>query len=459
MVFHCQSCNSPIAIDETLRNLSQAQLGLLLSKSGKPAPFSKLSPPQYIPKDRLERFNSLTGSDAVISKDYSERPASYDSHQSYVYVSDDDQEAGLAADSDNKMNPNEDQLPDFSKIKTLDQVFQILLTNQDVNHPMCSECAQLLTQNYKLKFDQSQREKEYYLSFLKKLKEREDGALAGVADEKITRSARELKELHELEQTKLAELEDLEKQHEELTEKLEELTGQLAELNLTELNQIISLKNSLNLDLQVKQSKLDQAKALYNKHLNHLDRLRTLNVYTKLFDILFDQKDNYGRINGFRLGYKVPWPEVNVALGQIVLLLTFLLKRLGVHLEGYKLVPMGSQSYLVKQGKPSGGEDRKTSSVLQLYSSNEFTLGKLFNFNKVDVSMISLLDILSKFEEKLMSIDEGLAFPYTISPKRDAVGGKSIRVTSNGQWTDACRYLLIDLNWILTYASTQNLAG
>lgn len=469
MAFHCQNCKAPIALDDLLANLSEAQGNFLLGKTAKSSLHLPLSPAKYIPQDRLKLAQKAlheADSDSLITKDYS-KPESYDSQKSYVFLSDgedDDEDHQLIKELDGAGDvQNEEQLPDFSKINSLNQVFQILSTNEDVNHPMCGECSHLLASNYKLKFDQSQREKESYLGFLKKLKETEASLSSTVSDNaldtRLGESHAEFLELQSLEQDKLKELQDLEAKHGELVAQLTELERQLKSLNSNELNDIIKLKNSLNLELLLKQNKLDQAKALYQKHLNHLDQLRSLNIYTKLFEISFDKEDDYARINGYRLGYRVPWPEINVALGQVVLLLSFLKKRFLLTLDSYKLVPMGSKSYVIKRGVSSQdetGERTQTSSVLQLYSSNEFTLGKLFNFNKVDVSMIALLDILSQFEVKLMSIDEDLELPYKISPKHDMIGGKSIRVTSNGQWTDACRYLLIDLNWVVTYASTRS---
>lgn len=464
MAFHCQKCKAPIALDDTLKNLSKVQLNLLLSKSGRANSNTKLSPTQYIPKDRLDRYNDVLKQNpgaTQITKIELDDPTSCNSTHSYVYVSDaedDDDNKDENDQTEDVPKQTDEQLPDFSRIKSLHQVFDILSTNEDVSHPMCVECSHLLTENYKLKFDQSQREKEYYLTFLKKLKERENDARADDTDSKISETANELQQLQDLEQAKLKELEDLESTFDDLNIQLDDLNNQLTHLNRNELNDIMQLKNALNLELQLKQNRLDQAKALYQKHLNHLDELRTLNIYAKLFEILFDKKDSCGRINGFRIGYKVPWPEINVALGQVVLLLVFLMKRLDLTLDSYKLVPMGSKSYIVKHATRALEESdprTRTNSVLQLYSSNEFTLGKLFNFNKMDVSMIALLEILSQFETKLASLDEELELPYKISARHDSIGGKSIRVTSNGQWTEACRYLLINLNWILTYASAH----
>lgn len=472
MAFHCQQCHAPIKLDESLKNLSQAHRELLVNKATRASKPPRRLSKEHIPQDRLDVLNQAlddirenpTSTEVQNFSDLVSEPivgsaGSDGSAHSFVYVSDhnDDDE------SDHNEVPEEkaeEQLPDFSRIKSLDQVFHILSTNQDVSHPMCGDCAKLLTNSYKHKFDQSQREKEAYLSFLKKLKEREadDKAAEGHVAGKIAESIEELKGLRQLEDEKLTELQELEATHELLNSELDELEESLRQLNEQDLNKVLAMRNDLTMRLSEKNDDLDQARSLYQQHLNHVDRLRSLNIFSRLFSILFSDTDKWGRINGFRLGYKVPLAEINAALGQIVLMLVFLQKRLDVVVTSYELVPLGSKSYIVKHSRKPPTEDGvrpKTTSVLQLFSTNEFTLGKLFNFNKLDVSMIALLDIVSHFETKMVSSDEELAFPYRISPKHDSIGGKSIRVTSNDEWTDACRYLLIDLNWLLTYASTH----
>lgn len=475
MTFHCRQCNSPIALDDSLKSLSKGQIEHLLKKSEQNFQSPAKSPEHYIPHDRLELANQalslgdtephLKLNPGVIDTDPS-KP-----HLAYVYVSDSEIEGehnhtlGELEERDGAQDVNgvygEGQLPEFSKVKSLRHVFEILSTNQDVEFPMCVDCAQLLTQNYKLKFDQSQREKDYYMSFLKKMKDTRPFSDANEAslDKEMEESTAELRQLEALQKSKLGELESLETAYDDLNSQLDLLARELEHLNVGKLEEVAKLRNSLNLELNQKQGKLDQAKALYQKQLDHLDQLRSLNIFTELFTILFDKKDNWGRINSFRLGYRVPWPEVNAALGQIVLLLIFLQKRFSVNLGTYKLVPMGSKSYIVKEGSAANQLDAepgsKAHSVLPLYSTNEFTLGKLFNFNKLDVSMMAMLDILSQFEARLTSIDGAIELPYKISSKHDTIGTRSIRATSNAQWTEACRYLLIDLNWMLSYASAQ----
>lgn len=454
MTLHCQNCNSPIRLDESLQSPTRAQVNSLLSKAHTGAALQVASPALFIPKDRLHIYQTAAKGalEPLFTKDATELRLSPDeSGQSYVYISD-AVENGTSTPQ-NAEEDTEGQLPDFSKIRTLNQVFEILLTNLDVTHPMCTDCSDLLTENYKMKFDQSQREADYYLTFLKKLKAREAALESqGVAAKELRDD--DLSDITAVEQKKLQELENLEQQNRELEQQLRDLNEQL-ERETAKVREVYDLKNELDLSLQEKEDELELAKALYQMQLNQLDELRKFNVYLRLFNILFEEKA--GRINGFRLGYKVPWPECNVALGQVLLLLSFLMKRLAITIPDYKLVPLGSKSYIVKLGPADAehGNKPRSSSVHYLYSSNEFTLGKLFNFNKLDVSMLALLDILAQFEKKLIELDAELSFPYEISLRRETVGNKSIRVTSNGQWTDACKNLLVNLNWILSYASAQ----
>lgn len=494
MGYHCQNCQSPIILDDSLRDLSEQQLHLLVSRSSKSPPPPLIPPSKYISSERLIRYNKalLQGSDEAQLRSVplsQEGGSSYGSQRSFVYVSDtegdqtasDEERDATEISSDGKTTPGgagADQLPDFSKVKSLSHVFRILLTNQDVSHPMCKDCANLLTENYKFKFDHSQHEKEQYASFLKKLKERSStlATLESALDTKLAEAENELKQLKKLETDKLSELETLESSHADLLKRIALLDARLKDLNENQLSELFRTKNTFNSKLEQEQARLDEAKALYKKHLNQLDRLRSFNVYHRLFEILFDSGDGYGRINKCRLGYRVPWPELNVSLGHIARLVVFSIKRLGVLTYPYEVVPMGLKSYIIKHGartETSDGDQTQvqattetlrkstTSSmgrhetVLPLYSSNEFTLGKLFNYNAIDVSMLALLDILSQFELNLVQRDENLAFPYVISVSKGTIGGRSVRISSNGPWTDACRYLLTDLNWILSYVSAQ----
>lgn len=516
---HCQKCDSPIVLDDSLVNLTSAQLNLLINKTNDEninknnKQLLKLDPLDFIPLDRLKLYNEINSQNPqpIVIENIIDEPieqaSSLNSNHSYVMVSDSENSHKIDHDEQSKSN-NEDKQNKNDKnvnsknhidddpsntisgrINTLQNIFKVLSSNQQIDHPLCLDCSNLLTENFKLKFDQTQREKDYYLTFLKKLKDRDNNISAHInldeLDSKLKNAIHEYEDLQKQESRELNELKELENTKKSLDDQLNELNHEYTMLNKNELYSVLKLKNELSLELKQKANKLEQSKSLYQMHLNNLDKLRTLNIYNRLFDISIDENDEYGTINGFRLGYKVPWSEVNAALGQIVLLLVFIIKRLELNLIDYRLIPMGSRSQIVKVSYDSDDKQQdenlassispnstsasnvlsqqnvkpkpkaKSKTLLNLYSTNEFSLGKLFNFNKLDVSMIALLNILSQIESKLKDIDQEIELPYTISKKNDFIGGKSIRVTSNGEWSNSCKFLLTNLNWILAYTSAH----
>ncbi|CUM46143.1 uncharacterized protein AC631_01446 [Debaryomyces fabryi] len=462
-LFHCQKCNGRIKLDYSLMKLNLAQVNLLVNKNNNDTynddDMVKLDPADFIPKERLALYNKVNNKGEppihyrnLNNNDDQEKDSSFNSNIFGIQDSDDDKK-----EKDSSLeNDDNHYIIISSRINTLKKVFEILSSNQEIDHPLCIDCSNLLLANFKLKFDQNQREKEYYMSFLRKLKEKDNTQMENDdLDSKFNDSINSFEKLSLIEQEKLQKLEQLEQNKRELDMKLNDLKNQLNTLNENELNDVLKLRNNLLLDLKLKLNKLEQSKSLYQSHLNHLDNLRNLNIYSKFFQISSDDKDTYGTINGFRLGYKVPWSEINAALGQIVLLLMFLIRRLNFKLKNYRLIPMGSQSQIIKISKSNPSTDPPHKMILNLYSTNDFSLGKLFNFNKLDVAMIALLDIVSQIESKLLGLDEEMELPYAISSKRDSIGGKSIRITSNSEWTLGCKFLLTNINWILTYTSVH----
>ncbi|EGW35373.1 uncharacterized protein SPAPADRAFT_132815 [Spathaspora passalidarum NRRL Y-27907] len=491
----CKKCDAPLILDDSLKKVNLTQLSRLVSKRQHEQQsqaldiINELNPQDYIPQDRLELYeyvNMKNNIEPIQYRNYLESEDEEEEEEEEEEEDDDDEQAYthndggeevIERDEVNKQEGEEREIRISSRIKNLTKIFEILSNNQDIDHPLSEDCANLLIENYKLKFDQSQKEKDSYLSFLRKLKDKdnqlklfEEGErkinpelFREDLDKKLKESIEEFQRLTTLEETSLQELKGLEKTKEDLETELKQYTKELEEIETKKLNEILQLKNKLQLELKEKENKLEQSKAAYHVHLDHIDKLRNLNIYTKIFNISTDKDNKYGVINGFRIGYKVIRSEINAALGQIVLLLVFLIKRLNLKLDNYKLVPMGSQSQIVKfnvtneaDGEAvdnSGSQPTKSKTVLNLYSTDEFSLGKLFNFNKLDVAMISLLDIVSQIETKLMSLDPEIELPYKISSHKDAIGGKSIRVTSNAEWTQSCKFLLTNLNWMLSFIS------
>ncbi|KAI5955169.1 atg6 [Candida jiufengensis] len=476
--YSCGECDKPLEIDPSISRLNQSQLNLITNSlqnkefiKNDNEQLQELDPKDYITSDKLNIYDELPKNSKPIfyksyfeSEDEESEEDEEDEQEATMYksISNSDIDSYLVVNENESLTneePNQsiDDLQDFeikisSRIKKLNRIFKILSNMQDIQHPLSEDCANLLIENYKLKFDQSQKEKNQYLNFLKKLKIQDqklnldDENFSEIElDKNLKNSLNEYQRLSQLESTKLEELKELELTKSNLQSQLEKNGSELAKINETELNKLLRLKNEFQLNLSDKQIKLDQLKASYQIHLNHIDQLRKSNIYKMMFNINLD--NNYGTINGFRIGYKIVWPEVNAALGQIVILLAFIIKRLNLNLKNYKLVPMGSQSQIIKFSESTNGTKQKN--VLNLYSSDEFTLGRLFNFNKLDVSMIALLDIVLIIELELMKLDNEIELPYKIF--KDTIGGKSIRVTSNSEWTQSCKILLTNLNWILTF--------
>ncbi|KAK6454882.1 autophagy protein Apg6-domain-containing protein [Scheffersomyces xylosifermentans] len=520
-VFHCQECDVPIKLDDSLLKPNMAQLKQLISKkqqrNGQKDAIQNLNPEEFIPSDRLSLYNAVNTPNTrpihirnmIESEDEDEDDEEEDEDDQNNDNNDDNNDNNTSDDTNdsmpNSLNANSYLNRTFSaRLKTLTEIFEILSTNQQINHPLSDDCAVLLIENYKAKFDLTQKEKDSYLTFLKKLRDKDnhkrhisndsqntdgfdESDISQVfpsqeLDHKLVESMSEHSRLSELEKKNLKELKELELRKAELEDQLKTVKSELQDLQENKLAEMIKMKNKLQSDLNMKHNKLEQSNAAYRMQLKRLDDLREMNIYTTIFNISFDSEDKYGSINGFRLGYRVVWPEVNAALGQIVLLLVFLTTRLKVKLRSYRLVPMGSQSKIIKlstanrelnSGANNGesndnsqnldssttGESNRTQTELNLYSSDEFSLGKLFNFNKLDVAMIALLDIVSLLETRLRQIDPEIRLPYRISPQKGTIGTdndpKSIRVTSNKEWTQSCKYLLTDLNWILTFTSVH----
>lgn len=469
----CGECENPVKLDESLQRLNPSQLNSMINSK---LNFhvhveDQLDPRDYLSIDKLQLYDQLPKQAKPIHyKSYidsededSDEEANFhlarsntSSDMNSYLVVDDEQQASQA-----EQEPPEEEefeLRLSSRIKVLETIFNILSNTQNIDHPLSEDCANLLLENYQLKFDQSQKEKDQYVAFLRKLKMQdqklnlyqENGQVMEehLEDDNLEQLLNEFKSLTELEKQRLGELKELESTRRELELQLQTNKEELASIQ-GKVDDMLRLRNELQLDLGDKQTKLEQLKASYNIHLNHIDNLRSSNIYKLMFDIKIDEK--YAMINGFRIGYKIVLPEVNAALGQIVLLLTLITKRLDLKLANYKLVPMGSQSHIVKFTDSENGTRQKK--ILNLYSSDEFTLGRLFNFNKMDVAMIALLEIVALIEMQLKKIDSELELPFKIY--KDTIGGKSIRVTSNSEWTQSCKNLLTCLNWILTFISAH----
>lgn len=239
---------------------------------------------------------------------------------------------------------------------------------------------------------------------------------------------------------------EMEQLQKELLEKRESDLVALEERNIHELEQL-----SLAKDVQ----------SLKNQHvvtLNHIDKLRKINIYNETFRI--SHNGPFGTINNLRLGSlpetKVPWSEINASLGQVILLLSLIADNLSINLKDYKLMPLGSHSTVEKLDKISG-------QWLSFCAFNEkdFLFGSFFHKETgLDRALVSILDIIKQLTNHISAASQdpdSIELPYEIS--NDKINRLSIVLNGSSpslEWTTACKFLLTDVKWLLAFSTTYN---
>lgn len=522
---NCQDCDTPLQVDDSLLHLTRKQHRLLLTKSKSQVNDDVLlvQPHEFINHDKLKLYHQVQEENPLYNELLDSEEDAEDEDEEEEEEEKEEKEEAEEKEKDEEANDKQqqqkqkvgeidgeevveqeededisfidldtsfilldeeklDQITSISgRINMLNKIFKILSNHSNIDHPLSSQCANLLLENYKTKFDQTNWEKDKYISFLRKLRDgnaNETGVTSKKIDEiqgnhdsydnyikvdtnntknntdldeKLDDSIKLLNTLKIKQLESLNQLKSLESKKKSLQQDIEKYNNQLLDLNKNQIRMIYKNQNNHYLELQQANYKLNQQNSRYKYHLSHLDQLRAFNIYTTIFKIEINQ---YPLINLYRLGFKIVNQEINGGLGQIVFLLRFIIKRLQLKLENYQLVPLGSKSYIIKLSK-NDDSSSPTKSQLNLFTSNEFSLGRLFNFNKLDISLLALLDVVHLIESRIKFLDHDIDLPYKIDVPAGLVGGKSIRITLNSEWTDGCKFLLINLNWILLWTSVN----
>ncbi|KAG0676327.1 hypothetical protein C6P42_001305 [Pichia californica] len=421
-----KSCKLPLVIDESLDELSHAQQHLLTLNYGeKPQPSILRSADKdnkyhdknndvktnnniydeypKIPDSRMKTFQDALRSTKDISLSRAEtgiefaKEDDYDlnnggdkidtesdslnekdnknSESSFVYLHDkahsEDDSYGNTSGASTNLKPFKDEeikgivekKSDISeRIESLDTIFNIISSKYEIDYPVCNDCATLLINHMKSKYETLNKDKEIYLQFLKKLTTQN-----GPNVEKTKKALQDLDKIKEKEMEVMKQLSDEENKHSELNKELLELENDLKQLRLEEI-ELCQAKNKHEIEIEKNLQNLNTVKNQYYQNLDFLDSLRKTNVFSNFFDISYDGQ--FGTINGLRLGClddtKVTWHEINAALGQLILLLSTCLNILSLDLKEYKIIPMGSTSKIEKYEIDFSGKQKKT--VIQLNS-------------------------------------------------------------------------------------------
>ena len=220
------------------------------------------------------------------------------------------------------------------------KMFELLSARSDVDHPICSDCTELLLTSMQGHLAASLKERDAYIGFLKDIKSH------SLTDAEIAKIAEDIANTRDSEQKAQAELLDLEGDKARLENELAELDAASRELDMVE-EAFWRSRNQFDQTLSSVKDTCDALNAYISHDIQQLDRLERTNVYNDTFFISHDGP--FGTINGLRLGRLPPpnnveWPEINAAWGSTALLIATVADRIGLTFQGYRLRPMGSTS-------------------------------------------------------------------------------------------------------------------
>lgn len=467
--YFCRSCKLPLVIDGSLKDLSPAQQNLMkLDYTEKPNSDTIKSKDIYngypiIPAERLERFqdaakaknkglNHIHNDPGLIDIDDNIYDLSQlkSSQNSFVYLHDKKLKDEDDEDSYSRRN-NGLQLNDFNnkktniteRLDTLNNIFDIISSRYEIDYPVCSDCASILISEIENRFESLSKEKEVYMQFLKKLTIQNSPNV-----EKINKALHDQSKLKDEQNRIMEQLRHEEQKHAELNKEVDDLENEINKLELEE-RELCVKRNEREMNLEEQLNELDTMKAQYTRNLNTLDILRQTNVFGKIFSV--SHEGLIGTINGLRLGcledVKVTWPEINAALGQIVLMINTTLKILNISLENYRLLPMGSRSR-IEMLSPRGRMINLYANANPLGSSIGGLLGNALGSMFSSPPLSEELLHLDKVVQQLAK-HAGYNLPYTNALNWDKWLGWE-------HWTQQLRLLLGNAHWIFSLAVQQH---
>ncbi|KAF2278113.1 APG6-domain-containing protein [Westerdykella ornata] len=512
---YCQKCRTPIEVDASIDQLNPAAFKLLTDSTVSPdqqttkKTLSRQGRPPY-PSSRNQTYETATQSArnptfkrTVPHARYAQR-GGQNPAMSFVSVHMSESMLDPALSPEVKQKTSDGSQPTGAEVtrrasatgkwgsvgggkiadgmETTNRLFEILSARSDIDHPVCTECTELLVEGLQKRMTVATRERDAYVDYLRRANSDVPNA------EEIKAAEAELEAARKSEAAALAHLERLEKEKAELDSQLLALQAESRALDKTE-NDFWAHRNAFSTALTSFQEERDALTTKYNHDLQLLTQLQRRSVYNDIFFITHD--DHYATINGLRLGRLstpyVDWPEINAAWGQTCLLLATLADRLGYKFQGYELYPMGSTSSILKlDTKPATGSSTAaagttgrptvTKQRLELYSSGELPFNLGFMHRKFDTAMVAFLECLrqlGEFAEKSSQQSAGggigthadgtlspanpgslnYKMPYEI--RKDKIHDTSIKLSLSKEenWTKACKYVLTCCKFLLAHAN------
>lgn len=384
------------------------------------------------------------------------------------------------------------------QVEATTRLFEVLSSRSDIDHPICTECTDLLLSSLQGRLSAATKERDAYISFLKTLNSKQP------TPAEVSKAQRSLESARATEAKAFSELTALEEEKAALDAEIASLEAESQSLDAEE-KEFWRSRNAFSLALSEFQNERDALNAAYEHDARQLERLQRTNVYNDCFCISHD--GHFGTINGLRLGRLAPpqnvdWAEINAAWGTAALLLTTVAEKLNFQFKGYRIKPMGSTSKIEKVEYPAPPSQRPTASnalsqhqqqqqqppvqpkitTLDLFSSGDLPLGRMLVHRRLDAGMVAFLDCIKQLGDFVegttatgplspngndggganqarpispLSPPRGgiLKLPYQI--RKDKIGDASIRLgaSTDEVWTRACKYALTCCKFLLAHAS------
>jgi beclin len=472
---YCQKCRTALKLDSSLQDLNPASFKILADAAPPLEPKEPETPRSAAAKERRQLYDEVAShaGPPVHKRHVSANPrasAKLNPDMSYINITGSLVEPeGLSehvATPSKKTKVGKSAKPNdvdgsealSQQMATVVRLFEILSARSDVDHPICTECAELVLDGLQKRQAAVLRERDTYVEFLKSAQEDVP------TDEEKSQVTRHLEDARLREQKALEELEALEAEKAKMEDEIAALDAEAEEIDEEE-EAFWRERNAFTAELIAFQQERDSLQDQLAHDLKLLESLQRTNVYNDTFCIGHD--GNFGTINGLRLGrltdHPVDWPEINAALGQALLLLSVVAEKLGCKIKGYRLVPVGSTSKLVLENPNAvvTGTGKSKGTVHELFSSGTlpFGLGAYGSFDNAMVAFLECLRQVGEHVEKTTSLSsEPRKMPYEIQTSKDSgkIGGLKVVLSGMGReesWTKSCKYILTCCKFLLAHAS------
>ncbi|KAL8852909.1 MAG: hypothetical protein Q9221_002285 [Calogaya cf. arnoldii] len=457
---NCQKCRTPLKLDSSLQDLHPSAAELLTGSTGHAVEPTTSTSRTPFPQDRKDLYDKVSqdassptfkrvipparhgiGSQPAMAAStkagLKDNPA-----MSFVMLTDSQVVTPQATGKSNnkspsksnsrKLNSTTEEGPDgeqprlSQQIESTTRLFEILSARSDIDHPICTECTDLLLSQLQSRLSSATKERDTYISFLKSL----NTTTPTSAD--LTKAQKSLAEARTADAKAFSELLALEKEKATLDAEIASLEAESLALD-SEEQDFWRSRNAFTLTLSEFQNERDALNAAYDHDAQQLERLQRTNVYNDCFCISHD--GHFGTINGLRLGrlpppQNVEWPEINAALGTAALLLATVAEKLDVEFQGMRIKPMGSTSHIEKfeytgsqssstatitpsatarsskdvspsQSATTGGQKQpKTITSLDLFSSGDLPLvANRITHRRLDAGLVAFLDCIRQLGE------------------------------------------------------------